>query len=435
MPRKFKRKLYDFMSLTANDTQGDLWIYGDIVDDKWYDTDVAPNNIRDALNDMGTVGTLNLRVNSYGGSCVAGNTIVNLIDNYKRKTGARVHAYIDGIAASMGSGVVMAADYIFMAENAIFMVHKPFSMAYGNSFDMEKEAEVLEKVEDTLVKNYMRHFNGTEEEMRQLMADESWLTADEALEYGLCDEIVPAVEVAASANGICINGKDFRDENLKNRFKETEGKTVFEYDNALNNIGISKDVFGTLNTKADTINSIAEIVCNSLYNEISTTGISINNLGSNGYGITTNGTWTYPMDIVTPQITFNGIFDSDFISKEKAKDFLGKEFSAEEVLDFAKSGMEMDREADSKAKAYDRLVSSAIEDALKSGIKAKGESFNDSKWKKILNTLDYEEIVDQKNEWEAEAKIALKAGMKVSQPWAQDKNPDNSAVNPDDYKF
>lgn len=260
MSRKFRKQLYDFMSLTANDSEGDLWVYGDIADDKWFDNDVTPNTIRDSLNEMGNVGTLNLRINSYGGSTVAGNTIVNLIDNYKRKTGAKVHAYIDGIAASMGSGIAMAADYIFMAENAIFMVHKPFSIAVGNADDMEKEKEILDKVEDTLVANYMRHFNGSEDEMRQLMADETWLTADEALEYGFCDEIVPAVAVAASAKGIRINNQEFSHEELKDRFKETEVENVFEYDENLKDYGISEETFKTLNMSADSVLNVINVI-------------------------------------------------------------------------------------------------------------------------------------------------------------------------------
>lgn len=394
MSLKFRKQLYDFMTLSANDSEGDLWVYGDIVDDAWWDDEVSPKIVRDALNEMGSVGTLNLRVNSYGGSCVAGNTIVNLIDNYKRKTGAKVHAYIDGIAASMGSGITMAADYIFMAENAIFMVHKPFSFAWGNADAMEKEKEILDKVEDTLVKNYMRHFNGTEDEMRQLMADESWLTADEALEYGLCDEIVPAVAVAASAKGIRINNQEFSHEELKDRFKETEVENVFEYDENLKNYGISEETFKTLNMSADSVLNVINVI---------------------------------PI--------CEAIKTDEFISQDKAKEFIGKDLTSDEILDFAKAGMNIDPAIDNKAKEYDKLVNSAIEDAIKSGIKAKGDSFNDTKWKKILNGLDYSEIIDQKNEWEAEAKLVLKAGRRVSQVNNPDNHGDSSAVNLDDFKL
>lgn len=398
MPGKqFRKQLFDFMELSGNGNEGELWIYGDITDEKWYDNDVTPIFIRDSLNEMGPVGVLNLHINSYGGSCVAGNTIVNLIDGYKRKTGAKVKAYIDGIAASMGSGIAMAADYIYMAENAIFMVHKPFSVALGNADDFVHEKEVLDKVEDTLVSNYMRHFNGTEEEIRQLMADESWITADEALSYGFCDEIIGAVKIAASAKGMKINGYDFGEAKLKDKFKETKGEereSVFEYDDRLKGFGIDEDTFKELNCSVDSIERI------------------IHNYST----------------IEAP--TFE-----EFISQDKAKEALGVEMCADEILNLAKAGMEIDHEADNKAKAYDKLVSGAIEDAIKSGIRAKGDSFNEAKWKNILNSLDYEEILDQKNEWEAEAKLVLKAGKKVSQEWGQNDNSENSCANFEDYKF
>lgn len=397
MPNKrFKRQLFDFMELSSMGAEGDLWVYGDIVDEQWWDDEVSPQVIRDSLNDMGQVGVLNLHINSYGGSCVAGNTIVNLIDGYKRKTGARVNAYIDGIAASMGSGIAMAADYIYMAANAIFMVHKPFSVAIGNADDMAHEKDVLDKVEDTLVSNYMRHFNGTEDEMRQLMADESWLTADEALTYGLCDEIVEPVQIAASAKGLCINGKDFREEKLKGKFKETEVKEreeVFDYDEALNAFGITNDVFKELNMSAESIQAV--------------------------------------IDVIPICETFN----NEFISKEDSANILGAELDADQVLKYAKAGMEMDHEADAKAKAYDKLVNSAIDDAIKSGIRAKGDKFNDAKWKKLLGSLDYDEIIDQKNEWEAEAKLVLRAGKRVSQMGNPDTRAYDSAVNLDDFKL
>lgn len=397
MKSKFKKQLYDFMSLSAADNdEGEFLIYGDITDDKWYDSDVTPQSIMDAFNEMGAVKTLNLRINSYGGSCVAGNTIVNIIDDYKRKTGAKVAAYIDGIAASMASGISMAADYVYMAENAIFMVHKPYSIAFGNSDDMMHEAEILEKVENTLVKNYMRHFNGTEDELRQLMADESWLNADEALEWGFADEIVEPVRIAASAKGININGRNFIDEKVKDKFKgkETESDEVFEYDNSLMDYGISEDAFNALDMSAEDVNKV------------------INAIPLSG-----------------------GVKADEFLPQDKATEFFGKELTADEILDFAKAGMEVDAEASSKAKAFDKLVNAAIDDAIKSGIRAKGEAFNETKWRKLLNALDYEDIIDQKNEWEAEAKIVNKAGVRVSQMRNSSRQEDKSAVNIEDYKF
>lgn len=360
---RFRNKINDYMTAVATDSEGELWIYGDIVDTAWWDDEVSPVTTRDTLNSMGSVDTLNLRVNSNGGSVVAGNAIINIIDSYKQKAGARVVAYIEGLAASMGSGIPMVADKIYMAENAMYMLHKPLTFAYGNADDLEKGIETLDKVEDTLVVNYMRHFKGTEDELRQLMADETWLTATEALEYGLCDEIIPAVKVVASAKGVVIDGLEFK--------QNTE----------------------TLNSK-----------------------------------FTPNQPANTPVDHPT----------AEFISAQAAKNALGREMTPDEIFAFAKLGMETDPKADdetkTKAQAYDKLVNAAIEDAIKNGVRAKGEAFNETKWRKILSSLDYSEVLDQSDEWIKDAKSALNAGKRASDIEAG-MNGQEVIINVNDYTF
>lgn len=425
---KFQKKIYDFMTIVSDDSVGEIWVYGDITDEAWYDTDVTPQRIRDALNEMGPVGTINLRVNSYGGSVIAGNAIVNLLDSYKRKTGAKIHAYIEGIAASMGSGIPMVADYIYMAENAMFMIHKPFSFAIGNADDMEREKVVLEKVEDTLVVNYMRHFNGTEDELRQMIADETWLTADEALQYGFCDEIIPAVAIAASANAININGTEFKKaaDVMKNKFKEykKEGKEMFKYDASLAKYGMSEESFNALGISADVANQVAS-------GAVSAYQVYLD--GANW--MYDNGTWqtvcTSDNSDWETQTLSNFQIVQQYMTEEQVKDALGEEMDAESVLNLAKVGKQFDADADRKAKAYDKMVTDAIDKAIASGIKAKGDGFKEDKWRKILASLDYDEIVDQMHEWDAEAKIAVNAGKRIAEPWQNDSH--EKSVNPNDY--
>lgn len=355
----YRKKLNDYITAVADAGVGELWIYGDIADEKWYDDDVTPNSIRAALADMGDIKTLNLRVNSYGGSVFAGNAIVNVIDSYKKTANIEVNAYIDGIAASMGSGVPMVADKIYMAENAMYMLHKPLSVVVGNSHDFEKGMEMLDKAEDTLIVNYMRHFTGSEDDLRQLMSDETWMGAKDALEYGLCDEIIPAVKVAASAKGLIVNDQIF-----SKRTAELKAKLLPQ------------------------------------------------------------------QEPDTPT--------AEFISAQAAKDALEREMTADELLTFAKLGMEADpaveAEAKAKAQAYDKLVNAAIEDAIKNGVRAKGESFNEAKWRKILSSLDYSEILDQSNEWVKDAKSALNAGRRVSDIEAS-MDEREAIINADDYAF
>ena len=104
------REVCQFIQAKADGNgEGELWVYGDITDEKWWDSDVTPAGIRDALSEMGTIGTLNLRINSAGGSVFAGNAIINIIASYKKKSSVKVHAYIEGLAASMGSNIPMVS--------------------------------------------------------------------------------------------------------------------------------------------------------------------------------------------------------------------------------------------------------------------------------------------------------------------------------------
>lgn len=136
----FRRKINDYISLVKNKTEtGEILIYGDIMDNKWYDEAVTPKSVLDALNGIGKASQLDVRVNSHGGSVFAGNAIFNIIDNYREKNKCNVTAYIDGIGASMGSGIPMVANKIIMHENSMLMVHRPLSFACGNVDDLEEE--------------------------------------------------------------------------------------------------------------------------------------------------------------------------------------------------------------------------------------------------------------------------------------------------------
>lgn len=72
----------------------------------------------------------------------------------------------------------------------------------------------------------------------------------------------------------------------------------------------------------------------------------------------------------------------------------------------------------SKAGKYDSICSMAINQALAEGVKAKGDKFNHTKWEKILKNLEYNEILDQREEWHNEAETALNAGTRKSEPYS-----------------
>lgn len=398
---------YISFSDKAKNESGEMYIYGDITDEKWFDEDVTPKSIRDALSEMGAVKNLDIHINSYGGSCVAGNAIINILDNYRKKNGTSLNVYIEGIAASMGSGIASVGDKVYMAANSLFMVHRPACMTYGNADDLEKTIQVLEKTEDGLIQNYMRRFKGTEDELRGLLADETWLSADEAKEWGFVDEVISGAKIAASAKGIKIGNQDFEQkvaDMIKNKYpnikieKEKEENRL-QYDESLAQFGITQEIFDSMNIDIDKVMEIVDAVRNSIHSQ----------------------------EHEKVEV---------FISKDTAISELGcEDITAEEVLNYAKAGMHPvdTTEISNKANEYDKIVASAKETALNWAVKAQGDSYNESRMKKYLDVLDYSEIVAQTDAWKEESKKILNAGKRVSV--RSDAKPQEEPENLKDYKF
>ena len=127
------------------------------------------------LADLGKVDIIEVEINSEGGVVTDGVAIMNALV----EQAAPVHVYINGLAASIASVIAMAGDKIFIPDNSMVFIHRPLNLVAGNADDMRKEAETLEKFGKVLVNSYMKHFKGTEEEMLDIMAKDTWLTADE----------------------------------------------------------------------------------------------------------------------------------------------------------------------------------------------------------------------------------------------------------------
>lgn len=129
--------------------------------------------------------TIMLRINSPGGSVFDGVAIYNTIKAHP----ATVETHIDGLAASIASIIALAGDKIVMAQNAFYMIHRPFLLAIGTSADLRKDADVLDKIEDMLLDTYSAKSTKSRAEIKQMMADETWFSAKESLEAGFIDEI------------------------------------------------------------------------------------------------------------------------------------------------------------------------------------------------------------------------------------------------------
>lgn len=167
----------------------EIYIYGDISHDEWIPSNITSKKIKDSLDKLTDTKELKIHINSFGGSVLEGFGIISIIDKFKKDAEASVEIYIDGIAAGIASAIVMTGDKIYMAQNASFMLRKSFLFTVDES-EIEKRQETLKKFDDALVTNYMRRFNGAEKELHQLMKNETWLNAEEAMKYGFIDEII-----------------------------------------------------------------------------------------------------------------------------------------------------------------------------------------------------------------------------------------------------
>lgn len=190
-------KKYWEVKAKANKT-GELLLYGDIASAQMWGDEITPKTIDAELKALGEIDTLNVYVNSGGGSVFAGQAIFNII---KRHMAGVKNAYVDGLAASISSVIPMACDKIFMPSNSMMMIHNPAGIARGNSSDLRAMADTLDKVRESILAVYVEKTGLPENTIISLMDAETWMTAAEAIKMGFADELQAEVKIAASIDG------------------------------------------------------------------------------------------------------------------------------------------------------------------------------------------------------------------------------------------
>lgn len=137
--------------------------------------------------------TLNLRINSPGGSVTEAAAMLNALDEFK----GEIEVDIDGLAASAASVIAMAGDVIRIASNGLVMIHNPYSGVVGFADDMRREADLLDKVKEQILDTYARKAKADRNEVSAWMDAETWFTGQEAVDAGLADAINEPVKAAA----------------------------------------------------------------------------------------------------------------------------------------------------------------------------------------------------------------------------------------------
>lgn len=162
----------------------ELDIY-DVIGESFFSEGVTAQDVRRRLKQSQDAKTIRVRINSVGGDIVDGLAIHNLLAEHA----ARVEVDVDGLAASMASVIAMAGDEIRMFPASFMMVHNPWGFAIGEADDMRAHADLLDKMGDTLIGIYAKRTGNESDAVRQMMADETWMTGPEAVAAGFADKI------------------------------------------------------------------------------------------------------------------------------------------------------------------------------------------------------------------------------------------------------
>lgn len=199
------------------ETTNEIFIYGDITNDGWLDTDVTAKGFVDDLNSFGGK-DVTVRINSGGGDVFCGLAISNALKNYS----GGVTVSIDGLAASAASLIAMGGKKITMAQNALMMIHEA-SVGMSGFYDADELAKIqnsLNAIHGSIVATYASRVKGVD--IEKMLSEETWLNAREALDKGFIDEITGEVELKIDnaqrkifVNSLAIDLKNFDEKKLR----------------------------------------------------------------------------------------------------------------------------------------------------------------------------------------------------------------------------
>ena len=220
-----------------NFTNDELYIYGDIVggSEKWDETDITFKDFKDKLDSMQDNSILNIYVNSGGGSVTATQGIIGLINKAKRDKGIKTKCYIDGLAGSCASWLPMVCDEVYCYNTSLLMVHKPmigFFMEMLNANDLQKNINILDAIEEAMLNAYEGKLNNsTREDIKRMVDDETWLSAEEMCDIFNITLLEDNKELVAKVSNNVLKNYKTVPEILKNSLEKETKEDVNEIKN------------------------------------------------------------------------------------------------------------------------------------------------------------------------------------------------------------
>ena len=228
-----------------------------------YEDIISPDGFREDTAKLKDGEALDLHIDSCGGDVLAGIAMANRI----RELAASGHAVIctvDGLAASIASVIAMACDEIRMYPQSFVMIHNPYMFTMGDADGLRKEAANLDAMKAAIVSFYRGKFDRTDDEIRKMMDEETWISGENARDFGLSVTLVEADSFRAAAKVSMDEAKRrfnaFAETNgvqgMKEDIEKTEVKT--EEAEVVKPAEEVKETVKTEETKEETVTETAE---------------------------------------------------------------------------------------------------------------------------------------------------------------------------------
>lgn len=212
MPRDIFRLGYSVRMEAESDT-AEVMLYGQIVEDgpkwwKWSEEDKSAADFDKAIKEVREKGAkkLLLRINSPGGVCTESVAMRAILGSAGFE---EVNIRIEGMCASAATDIAtLPGAHVAICEGSEYMIHNPWCYALGNANELEHTIERLRNIEQVSRGFYQKKSGQSEEQIKAWMDEEKWFTAEEAVEYGFCDELLEAEVGGETPAAACASARE-----------------------------------------------------------------------------------------------------------------------------------------------------------------------------------------------------------------------------------
>jgi ATP-dependent Clp endopeptidase proteolytic subunit ClpP len=196
----------------------------------------GPKDFKARLDEVKGAKSIKLLLNSPGGSVFDGMAIANMLAAHRDK----LEIEVVGLAASIASIIALAGKKLTMAEGSYYMIHNPLTVMVGDSGELRKTADLLDKMKSEFVAAYKRKSGKEDKEISDMMDAETWMTAQEAVDNGFADAVEDYGEIAAKIDGSEIARHFGKVPEILAKAEEKKITNPRELENLLRDAGCSK---------------------------------------------------------------------------------------------------------------------------------------------------------------------------------------------------